>query len=308
MSSGSTSSRKKEGDAPPSPCQKPRPLHTGAMDVSSFFRPVPPLLVLVGAVAGIAQIRRHWDLVRDTDRWWRAPGAPPPAWTLREPLIAGLLFALLLVGGNLLLGSDASPNAHILLFLGAEAVFLYVCLVLIRPYGRTAEELGLAPEPRERPVGVGARAYLAFLPVLIGLILLSTGAYLLLQKGLGLPVRMEGQEALQALTDPAVSPGVRVLLGLFAVVGAPLVEEFFFRGMLYGGLRHRLSCRGAALASGIAFGAFHFDAVRFLPLAAFGVYLALLRERTGDLLVPMVVHGLNNLVMVLLVWSMVALG
>jgi membrane protease YdiL (CAAX protease family) len=83
---------------------------------------------------------------------------------------------------------------------------------------------------------------------------------------------------------------------ILTTVMAPLAEELFFRGFLYGGLR-RYGVPIAAIVSGLLFGAVHIGGspIGFLvPLAALGIILALLYERTGSLYPPIALHALNN--------------
>ena len=79
-------------------------------------------------------------------------------------------------------------------------------------------------------------------------------------------------------------------------VVAPIVEETFFRGFIYGWMRRHLSVPVAAILSGCFFGLVHFQPVIFVPLSVLGVGLALLYEYSGSLLPGMIVHGLFNLV------------
>ena len=79
-------------------------------------------------------------------------------------------------------------------------------------------------------------------------------------------------------------------------VVAPIVEETFFRGFIYGWMRRRLNVPAAAVLSGCFFALVHFQPVIFVPLAILGAGLALLYEYSGSLLPGMVVHGLFNLV------------
>jgi membrane protease YdiL (CAAX protease family) len=87
-----------------------------------------------------------------------------------------------------------------------------------------------------------------------------------------------------------------VAAGFLVCVVAPIAEELFFRGFLFGALRkHGLWL--AALVSGITFGLVHVSSspIGFIvPLAALGVILALLYERTGSLYPPIALHALNN--------------
>lgn len=83
---------------------------------------------------------------------------------------------------------------------------------------------------------------------------------------------------------------------LLVSVVAPVAEELFFRGFLFGALR-RHGVAVATLVSGVAFGLAHVASspVGFIvPLATLGVILALLYERTGSLYPSMGLHALNN--------------
>jgi uncharacterized protein len=89
-----------------------------------------------------------------------------------------------------------------------------------------------------------------------------------------------------------------VAAGILIIGAAPLSEEIFFRGFMYGGLRRRLPWWAAALIAGLVFGLLHYtgpDSVGVVPqLAALGFILAWLYERTGSLWPPILMHGLNN--------------
>lgn len=92
---------------------------------------------------------------------------------------------------------------------------------------------------------------------------------------------------------------------VFVCVIAPVVEEFFFRGFIFGALR-RLSIRVAdrdlgtwvaAILTGVLFGAFHVGSaalVFLIPLGFLGFVLCIMRWRTGSLYPGMALHGANN--------------
>ncbi|HEX2436072.1 MAG TPA: CPBP family glutamic-type intramembrane protease [Solirubrobacterales bacterium] len=89
-----------------------------------------------------------------------------------------------------------------------------------------------------------------------------------------------------------------VIAGFLIVAVAPLSEEIFFRGFMYGGLRRRLPVWVAAVISGVVFGLVHYtgpDSIGVVPqLAVLGILLAWLYERTGSLWPPILLHLLNN--------------
>jgi membrane protease YdiL (CAAX protease family) len=85
---------------------------------------------------------------------------------------------------------------------------------------------------------------------------------------------------------------------LGTVVAAPIAEEFIFRAWLYPYLKQKIGMRYAVFATGFVFGIIHFNFFAFLPLAVFGAYLCLVYEKTGDIRVPILIHGLHNLLSV----------
>jgi membrane protease YdiL (CAAX protease family) len=86
--------------------------------------------------------------------------------------------------------------------------------------------------------------------------------------------------------------------GALIVAVAPLSEEIFFRGFMFGGLRRRLPMWAAAVIAGAVFGLLHYtgpDSIGVVPqLAVLGVLLAWLYERTGSLWPPIILHVANN--------------
>lgn len=108
----------------------------------------------------------------------------------------------------------------------------------------------------------------------------------------------------EQLTSTAHGPWL-VLLGAFVVVGAPVVEELFFRGLLLRSLERRLGPMGprlgpicAIVISAVAFGLAHNEQLQFFGLALFGVMLAVLATRTRRLGPGMVAHAAFNAVAV----------
>lgn len=85
---------------------------------------------------------------------------------------------------------------------------------------------------------------------------------------------------------------------LLAVLAAPLIEEAFFRGFLFGGMRRagggRWALPAALLTSAALFAAAHIVAARMIPLAIHAVMLAVLYMRTRNLTAPTLAHGLWN--------------
>ncbi len=90
------------------------------------------------------------------------------------------------------------------------------------------------------------------------------------------------------------SPVILPLVGILALVAAPIAEEAFFRGFVFRGLRNRWSLVGAAFASGLLFGLAHFLPILYIPFALIGVIFALGYVYSGSIWVPMAAHFLFN--------------
>jgi membrane protease YdiL (CAAX protease family) len=89
-----------------------------------------------------------------------------------------------------------------------------------------------------------------------------------------------------------------VAAGVLIVVAAPFSEEIFFRGFIFGGIRHRLSFPVAGLISAAIFGLFHYTgpgSLGVVPQLAFlGFALSWVYEETGSIYPTMAIHAVNN--------------
>jgi hypothetical protein len=122
---------------------------------------------------------------------------------------------------------------------------------------------------------------------------------------LGLGIKLEPQAVLARLDT---SGWAFFLTLLSAAVWAPVAEEIFFRGFLYGSLRGRIGARGAMIASTFFFTALHFSLDAFIPLFVLGLCLAWLYEKTGSLYPGMILHASNNAVALVALFVTQAMG
>jgi membrane protease YdiL (CAAX protease family) len=136
--------------------------------------------------------------------------------------------------------------------------------------------------------------------VLSGALLLAGGVgiawFLAWAQSVFIPVPVEYLEALErVLVAETVSRFLWLLL-LVAVVPA-VAEEVLFRGVLLSGLRSRLPDLWAVLLSGLIFGLFHVSpetAFRVIPTAWLGILLAWVVVVTGSLPLAVILHLVNN--------------
>lgn len=98
-------------------------------------------------------------------------------------------------------------------------------------------------------------------------------------------------------------PQAAVLL-IFLAIGAPLIEELFFRGLLFRALLGRMPVPFAIVVSAVLFALAHFEAVQLAGLAVFGVVLAYIAWRSGRLGMSIGAHMAFNAAAVLSVVSL----
>lgn len=94
-------------------------------------------------------------------------------------------------------------------------------------------------------------------------------------------------------------------IGLFIMgaVLAPLSEELFYRGMIYPVFRRYLGPVWGAVMAGAIFGLVHWDLWRAIPLAAGGIILCYLYEKTGSIFVTTLAHGTWNGIMSIVIYT-----
>jgi hypothetical protein len=149
------------------------------------------------------------------------------------------------------------------------------------------EVAGLNTTRWQRQVLLAAGALAAALPVMLALKLLSESV----MKRLGWPV--EDQRAV-ALILETHSLGFKIYLGFFAVVIAPLAEEFFFRGLLFSACKKTGWPKCGWILVSLLFAAIHGNVPIFLPLFVFALALTWLYEKTEGLLAPVLAHSAFN--------------
>lgn len=86
----------------------------------------------------------------------------------------------------------------------------------------------------------------------------------------------------------------RMLIIIFAVANAPIVEEFVFRFFIYGVLKRYVGCLLGVILSSLLFAAAHAHLPSLVPLFVLGSCFAIAYEWSGSILVSMTMHSLFN--------------
>jgi membrane protease YdiL (CAAX protease family) len=189
-------------------------------------------------------------------------------WTVRYGLIAygasWIFVGLATLGTYVVFGTNLGA-ADALWF---DLAWLASLIPLRRAGQLRAADLGLRTTP-------AARAFALTMFVFIVLTLFDAAW----QTGLGVA------PAINPFTGIGTKSTALILLTGVAAVLTPVVEEIFFRGLLYRSLCSRFSVLWASLANGVMFALVHGEyALTVLPeLAVAGVLLCLLYEYTGSL-------------------------
>ena len=165
--------------------------------------------------------------------------------------------------------------------------------------GSLAEDFGLRFRPVDLLLGVAGAA--------VGQVVIVQGLDALLGPLLDNP---EVSGPVEDLLEKASGAGT-VLLFLCVAVGAPLVEELFFRGLLLRSLMRRTSPAWAIVTSGVLFGIAHpqplpanAQVLIMVSLAVLGMLFAWLVVRFGRLGPAIVAHSLFNAAT--LIWLLAA--
>ena len=95
-------------------------------------------------------------------------------------------------------------------------------------------------------------------------------------------------------TGAVHGPLAALVLVLVLVVGAPLVEEVFFRGLVLRGLSARAGPVAGVVVTALLFALAHFQALQFAGLAAFGLVLGVLARRGRRLGPSVAAHAAFN--------------
>lgn len=103
-----------------------------------------------------------------------------------------------------------------------------------------------------------------------------------------------------------ISAGAFLLSAIASIIFAPILEELVFRGVLFNRLKIRIDIVPAMLISSFLFGIGH-DFGGITSAFLFGICMCILYLKTDNILVPMSVHFINNVVATLLEFTQIDL-
>jgi membrane protease YdiL (CAAX protease family) len=224
--------------------------------------------------------------------------APVPRWGMGDAAVGWVIAQVAaILGGTLILaafgytGDEAKPDNLPITMIALSYPPLWLGFVGVPVWASATKGYGIVKD-------FGARIKAIDVP--IGIIA-GTISQLLLVPLVSLPLLWltsqdpdDLSKPARDLADKADSSWGIVLLVLIVVIGAPIAEELFFRGLVLRSVEKSIGTVWAVVISSIAFGLTHFEGIQTPALCAFGVVLALLVIRTGRLGTAVVAHMAFN--------------
>jgi membrane protease YdiL (CAAX protease family) len=94
----------------------------------------------------------------------------------------------------------------------------------------------------------------------------------------------------------------KLMLALGVGIMAPVFEELLLRGLLFGSVRHIVDEHAAVAITAGVFTVMHlqYDVLVMLLILPLGIVLGYARSRSGSILVPILLHVLNNMASIFL--------
>jgi len=208
----------------------------------------------------------------------------PVPWTPRD-VSWGLALAVLWIIAFVILGEVGNRlgleiDSSMVVVLGTLLLLLPVWYFTVYKYGVSWADLGLRGF-KPRAIGFGC-----------GLMLLSLLFNLIYASFLGL-FGLEIQPDIDQMFDNTNLP---VILLFGGAIVAPVIEEIFFRGFIFAGLRNRWNWKIAAAASAGLFALAHILPTSILPIFILGLIFAFLYQISGSIWPAILMHMLTNTV------------
>ena len=230
------------------------------------------------------------------------PGVPWRGRDLFYGIAAGLLLSTVLAV-IVALASTSGGDGTSLSSYGQLGIAIYAGLVLATWYFAIKRRGGTLRDAGFRGVSIGT--LLKMVPVTLGMMLLNGIIIAISSQAFGDVPTAQDQVVGDAET---LAFGDFVWLFALAAVVAPIAEEFLFRGILYPLLRVKRPIMAAVLISALAFALLHFIPPLIPAFLTMGVVFALVVERWKSIYPAMLVHGLNNGVVMVGLYATIGAG
>lgn len=105
------------------------------------------------------------------------------------------------------------------------------------------------------------------------------------------------QNIVLLLKDGSLDEQIYIIIS--AIIIAPIIEELYFRGILYSKIKLHFGILPSIIISSMLFGIIHKNIYAFITLFTLSVFLCIIKEISGNILFPVYVHSIFNIVMVI---------
>lgn len=110
----------------------------------------------------------------------------------------------------------------------------------------------------------------------------------------GTEILKSSMDLLQSVFNAkGLADGIAILI--VAVIGAPLVEELLFRGVLFEEIRKECSIKTTIFLTALMFGYYHFNIIQTPNTFFMGLVLAYVYYKTKSIKASIIVHATNNI-------------
>lgn len=230
-----------------------------------------------------------------------------PLWRGKDVLLMTLVIVVLFgiglaitaglsVAGGAQFGSGEVPLGFMLGTLVAQAVAMAggVWLMGLKRRGYTWAGIGLRP--------ISWRWVAA-----------SVGIFVVMRIAVTLIVLLMAQAGITSMQAQALAPAgftwfSAITMTALTGLAIPIVEEIFFRGVVYRWMRDKWGVVVGVIVSGLVFGIAHFEPATVVPAIVMGFVLALTYEKSGSLWPPILIHMLNNTLALVALYAFLGTG
>jgi membrane protease YdiL (CAAX protease family) len=224
-----------------------------------------------------------------TQKAWQ----PEAVWRLSCAILASYLLGMVLNGLVISLWPHASNSAlQLVQFVIGVTCFHGTTLVLITLFLRQHQIDWSTAFGFDSP-GLGRTLWLTGIASILILVVALTLSGLAGEVMIRLGSKPEAQAAVRMVQTTESWPQ-QVFNGLVAIGFVPVVEELFFRGLLYPTIKQIGRPRLALWGTAILFAVVHDNWMALVPLTFVAIMLTLLYEKTGNLLAPILAHSFFN--------------
>ncbi|MGE6396465.1 CPBP family intramembrane glutamic endopeptidase [Chryseobacterium scophthalmum] len=210
-------------------------------------------------------------------------------------LIGGLLLGFIGLAGKFIFKLDFTNQPWFLIMFGNAVVFCTMIalydFIKVRP--STGKKLNFNFSP------TNFYTYLLIFPMMLGMMFI--GEFVTSQIPITGPFFGDFYEFFENLMSNLTDDPVVMILA--AVIMAPIFEEILLRGIIQKGMiNNGVKPWKAILLASVLFGLIHGNPWQFVGATLLGTVLGLVYYKTKSLLLPMLLHGFNNLCSAILIF------